>query len=239
MAMFERQFVRSIIKEPGNPPAAAYKFTCSKCGKEESLPLGSKSGGIPLALVKQRMLHKGWEIGNRASSDICPQCLSSHNKKSKEPKKENNVVNFIKAEEPPTMTREDRRLIFAKIDEVYLDENTGYSNDWTDQRVADDLGVPVAWVRNIRAENFGEERSNSAVLKQLEEAKEVLSQAKKLHDQAKADIVKMSTHAQSIMAEFNKVQSQLTRSQKDLNSLNHEIARQETKISDVWKSLGK
>lgn len=239
MAMYERDFVRSAIKEPGAPPLAAYKFTCAKCGKEENLPLGSKSGGIPLALVKQKMLHKGWEIGNRASADICPDCLSAGKKQHKHQKQENNVVNFIKAEEPPTMSREDRRLIFAKIDEVYLDENTGYSDGWTDQKVADDLGVPVAWVKSIRAENFGEERSNSAILKQLEEAKETLAQAKKLHDQTKSDIVKMSAQSQNVMAEFNKVQSQLTKAQKELNSLNHEIARQESKIADVWKSLGK
>lgn len=149
------------------------------------------------------------------------------------------MVNFIKAEEPPTMSREDRRVIFSKIDDVYLDENSGYSDGWTDQRVADDLGVPVAWVRSIRAENFGEERSNSAILKQLEEAKSALDQAKRLHDQMKADILKMSTQAQNAMAEFNKVQGQLTKSQKDLNALNHDISRLGTKISDVWKSLGK
>lgn len=240
MSIAERVFDRTTIKEPGNPPMPAFKFTCAKCGATDTMSLGSKGSGIAGPLVQQRMRTKGWEISSRASGDLCPSCATKGNKKhQKSEKMESNVVNFIKAEEPPTMSREDRRVIFSKIDDVYLDENSGYSDGWTDQRVADDLGVPVAWVRSIRAENFGEERSNSAILKQLEEAKSALDQAKRLHDQMKADILKMSTQAQNAMAEFNKVQGQLTKSQKDLNALNHDISRLGTKISDVWKSLGK
>ena len=204
------------------------------------MPLGGKPSGVPLPLVRQRMAKHGWEIGSRSSGDMCPDCISGkHKKHQKEPVKENNVVNFIKAEEPPTMSREDRRLIFAKIDEVYLDENTGYSEGWTDKRVSDDLGVPLAWVSSIRAENFGEERSNSAIMKQVEEVQKTLADAKRLHEQTKSDIMKMSTQAEAVMAEFNKVINNITKSQKELNSINHEIARQESKIKDIWKSLGK
>jgi len=53
------------------------------------------------------------------------------------------------------LTRDDRRIIFQKIDEVYGDGATGYSAGWSDKRIAADLGVPVIWVSNIRDENFG------------------------------------------------------------------------------------
>ncbi len=57
------------------------------------------------------------------------------------------------------MTRDERRLIWAKLDEVYVDEKAGYSAGWTDARLAEDLGVPRAWVSTIRDENFGPDQS--------------------------------------------------------------------------------
>lgn len=85
------------------------------------------------------------------------------------------VVAQIVAEPPRDLNKEDRRLIFAKIDEVYLDKS--YSKDWTDKKVAIDLGVPVAWVARIREENFGPEGIGDEQIKMMAEAREV---AKKL-----------------------------------------------------------
>jgi hypothetical protein len=80
-------------------------------------------------------------------------------------------------EAPREMSRADRRIIIAKIEEVYLDEQTGYSDGWSDQRVANDLGVPRAWVARLREENFGPEASNAATRKLLAEAREFVSRA--------------------------------------------------------------
>lgn len=241
MSAGERVFVRTTIKEDGKPPLPAFKLTCAKCGATDTLPLGSKSNGYPTPLVQQKMRHRGWEIGNRASADFCPDCVAGkHKKQDKSDKKqENNVVTFVKAEEPPTMSREDRRLIFAKIDEVYLDENTGYSDGWADQRVADDLGVPVGWVRSIRAENFGEERNNAAIAKHLDEVKDVLAKAKKLHLDAKDEIKSMSTQVEKASGILKQITENIGKMQKEINAINHEINRQDSKISEVWKSLGK
>ena len=241
MAAGDREFVRTTIKEDGKPPLPAFKLTCAKCGATDTLPLGSKSNGYPTALVQQKMRHKGWEIGNRASSDLCPDCVDKKHKKHNKPeeKMENNVVTFIKAEPPQPMTREDRRLIFAKIDEVYLDENTGYSEGWTDQRVADDLGVPVAWVKDIRAENFGEERNNAAITKQLDEAKALLDKAKKLHVDSKDELRDMMSKIDKVSGILKQLTDHMGKMQKDVNAMNHEIARQEANINGVWKSLGK
>lgn len=64
-----------------------------------------------------------------------------------------------KAEPPRAMTRDERRLIWAKLEEVYLDERSGFTAGWTDERVAVDLGVPRAWISTIREENFGPDHS--------------------------------------------------------------------------------
>jgi len=56
---------------------------------------------------------------------------------------------------PREITREERRLIIGKLEEVYIDEKRGYSGGWHDERVAKEMGVPRAWVAMLRDENFG------------------------------------------------------------------------------------
>lgn len=69
------------------------------------------------------------------------------------------------------MTRSERRIIYAKIEDVYSKEdNGGYIAHWTDQLVADDLGVHVEWVAEIRDENFGPEKNPVDTAKLLAEA---------------------------------------------------------------------
>lgn len=53
------------------------------------------------------------------------------------------------------MTRDERYLIFKKIDEYYMGETVGYSGDWNDEKIAKDLGVPMAFVSTVREESFG------------------------------------------------------------------------------------
>ena len=78
----------------------------------------------------------------------------------------------VVAEPPREMNKEDRRLIFAKIDEVYLDKS--YSKDWDDKKVAVDLGVPLAWVARIREENFGPEGIGEEQQKTMAEARDLI-----------------------------------------------------------------
>jgi hypothetical protein len=67
------------------------------------------------------------------------------------------VINpSVTVETPPReMGRDDRRIVFAKIDEVYLGEGNGYSQGWNDEAVAKDLAIPRAWVASVREEMFG------------------------------------------------------------------------------------
>jgi chromosome segregation ATPase len=59
------------------------------------------------------------------------------------------------------MDRTDRRLVFSRLNELYVDEKTGYSADWTDAKVAQDLGVPVDWIAEVREADFGPELNAS------------------------------------------------------------------------------
>ena len=112
------------------------------------------------------------------------------------------------ADAPREMTRDDRRIIFAKLNDVYIDEKQGYSGTWTDKSVAAYLGVPWAWVAKIRDENFGAERSN-------EEARELLKQARTFA----ADAAKYAGDAQSIVTQHTKLCADLAAFVKRLDKI--------------------
>ncbi|WP_132314109.1 hypothetical protein [Martelella mediterranea] len=62
------------------------------------------------------------------------------------------------AESPREMQREDRRIVAEKIADVYDDH--AYIAPWTDDLVARDLGVPCAWVAEVRDFMFGPANEN-------------------------------------------------------------------------------
>lgn len=113
-------------------------------------------------------------------------------------------MSAVETNEPATMSRADRRIIFAKLEEVYLDEERGYHAPWTDQSVAKDLGshIPVGWVVQIREENFGSVKDNGeirAMVKRVEdaaaEAKTYLSEVKQVRADAAALVEKVNALA--------------------------------------------
>lgn len=128
------------------------KIKCSICSREESLVMvGTASASAHW--LPSKFEQKGWVVGKTARDDICPACREQS--KLSRP--------AAKAATPPrSMSREDKRLIFGKIDSVYLDEKRGYETGWSDKRVADDLGVPLDWVRTLREDSFGPEGLSSA-----------------------------------------------------------------------------
>lgn len=139
--------------------------TCSKCGTQTYS--GRSSGGsnhLPDEAIAKFFRNKGWTITTSGKKDLCPACSSPVRKPIvKEPKvaADPKVIDIkpkvtgISELPPREMTREDRRIVFAKLEEVYLDERTGYEADWNDEKVAKDLNCPRKWVEIIREENFG------------------------------------------------------------------------------------
>jgi hypothetical protein len=109
----------------------------------------------------------GWKIGKTAKGNLCPGCFAKVKQasaKTKPAKEKEEVMSSEKvvpitpppAVEPPrAMTRDDGRIIFNKIDENYAGESVGYALGWSDERIAKDLGVPRAWVAEIRDKYFG------------------------------------------------------------------------------------
>lgn len=162
------------------------RVTCRKCGMSCSLGLSSPGGLLPPNIITKKLEQKGWAIGANAQWDLCPSCA---NKEKKMP-----VLSVVTpdkmtksaSETPPReMSRDDRRVIFAKLDEVYLDEKRGYDSGWSDHKVASDLGVPRKWVEIIRAENFGAIGTNEEMAEFLSESDKLCADARAALDAAK------------------------------------------------------
>lgn len=102
------------------------------------------------------------------------------------------------------MTREEKRVIFAKLNDVYLDEKSGYSEGWGDGRVAHDLGVALEWVRLIREDSFGPDSSSEEIRGLVEQAREVLKEIRS--HMSRVD----STHSgvDNLLAHLKKLEAQ-------------------------------
>ena len=144
-----------------------FRIKC-RCGASDTF---APQGKPPIA-AEQHFRRNGWTIGATQNKDRCPSCSSRKPRIVSSfadiPQMEPAAmpapeIKLVRAEEPSVPTREERRVIFAKLEDVYEGEATGYSKGWSDHRVATDLGVPRAWVELIRSENFGDAQDNSDV----------------------------------------------------------------------------
>lgn len=120
-----------------------------------------------------------------------------------------------KAPEPREMSREDRRIIFAKLNEVYVNDKVGYGDEWTDKLVAEDLGIPMAWVALVRDENFGPIGGNEIIAARIAEAKAVVAECNRLLEAGS-----------TLKAQMDQVQAQI-------NALNRELAPLQVQASHI------
>ena len=118
-----------------------------------------------------------------------------------------------RAEPPPQMQREDRRIVADKIADVYEDE--GYIAPWTDELVAQDLGVPRAWVAEVRDFMFGPANENPK-----------LAEYRRLHSEWKADYEKF----RSELAAQKSDNKRLHNTALDLQRRAEEIGVQQNRI---------
>lgn len=153
--MAERAF--EFVKRTADDRAAsAYRIACAKCSTEILFHQHGDRRKSSVA-VASHFRNRGWAVGSKARLDRCPDCRPTSISTAGTAMTKTAVATI---KPPKEMTREDRRIIFAQLNEIYIGEDKGYSSGWTDQRVATHLGVPRAWVATIRDENFGPVRDN-------------------------------------------------------------------------------
>ncbi|MET3996048.1 hypothetical protein ABID65_007720 [Bradyrhizobium sp. S3.9.2] len=212
------QFVRGV------------SVTCGHCGAVENVPANNLRNGagddVEVQLLKRKLETRGWKTGSKPAQHRCPKCFSSIKATAARRASENSAA-ATNGETPVSVTpikslkdvaarmlgREDRRIIFEKLNEVYVNDKVGYGAGWTDEKVANDLGVPRAWVKLIRDENFGDEVANEEIRQKLAEASKLLDEVKKTTAQAEAIVT-------------------------DLKRLNHEAEHIGKALDTIRKALG-
>lgn len=231
-----RRWEKEIV--PGNLPHRwlAYVIRCGHPGCQEwdvgGDNIGQRSAHDALPKIFGQ---RGWTVGTKARHDRCP----THSKKHAEGRRalqeevmaQKPAVGFLErnlalkpAAKPEThihvpvppneMTKQDRRVIITKLEEVYVDENVGYADGWDDERVATDLGVPVAWVADVREPNFGPNKSQQVAA--------LLIEGRSIYEQVMAAAISANRHAQDLrvsMESLSKLTLRIEKFDKDLKDL--------------------
>lgn len=173
-------------------PHRGVRVKCGHCPTEETIAINTSKGHggddeVVERMVAQKFERHGWKIGKTPPQHRCPRCFSAIKAAAKRRNEEmpkvvpivnNNTLKTSTAivsqtvevprERPPT--RDERRIIIAKMQEIYVSEAVGYRDDWSDEKVSKDMGVSQAWVAQIRDETFGPHDINEQATKIINEA---------------------------------------------------------------------
>lgn len=241
MKQQQQDFGRTAIV--GSGPKRGIVAKCCNCGAAETL--GGNAIGLPLDVAVKRFEQKGWDMsGGKRERDTCPKCVEERDRAGKPivlgtvhpapqrvvepaalvPQMPTPVV----ADPPEPMARDDRRIIFAKLNDVYVDERVGYSNGWSDQRVAEDLNVPRGWVKGVREENFGPEATSEELRSHIDEARRLLADATDAvakMEKCRSDAVDAMERLRNCWEAVKSLQSGAERIEKQLSRIVAALAR--------------
>jgi hypothetical protein len=111
--------------------------------------------------------------------------------------------------EAPTraMSRDDKRAIFRRLDEVYNVPTGRYVDDWTDHRLATEMNMPRAWIAQVRDEAYGPEGGNDEMEKLLAD---IAATHRKLEG-AVDTCLTAAAEAEKLNAEVKDLQTRMTR----------------------------
>lgn len=160
--MSDRMFPEAVVHGHGGA-SRVLRICCAKCGAHADFHHIKGGKKRPSIVAVNHFRRNGWEVGTITRKDFCATCAAAKREKTMP-----DVV-ALKASPPKQMTREERRIINDKLDEVYGKD--AYKHPWTDAKVAADLGIPRAWVEDVRSQFFGEAGSNPAIDDYLDRTK--------------------------------------------------------------------
>lgn len=247
--MIAKVFDLATVETTDHKRTRGFRIQCGGCGKTEVTRLNTMAYGVDTAereirFGTRKFEQMGWHVGKNKSQHRCLACIEvaksqrvleqaqneakivrtlSMASPSPAPKGANGATHMPVVQDstaPKVMTRDDRRLIFEKLNEVYVDEKTGYVAPWTDKSLATDLGVPQAWVSQIRDENFGPEKSNAEIDKLLAIGTDINNQ-----------IMAAVADASKLLAAHHK----LSDSVKDLHKVAVDIERRITEVRNALR----
>jgi len=211
---------------------------CGKCGKTDEY--FNYQGSVSTEHLPKEFTRKGWFVGNNARQDRCPECIAllrANIRKPEEKPEEKEAPVTVQLSTPPEpvaglpaimikdgirqMDRLDKRAIFAKLDEVYDDKM--YRDDWSDEMVAKDLGVPIDWVEQVRAADFGENVNAKSLLQaSADKTKELHDLSQKIDHQIiliDKKLEQLQSLDGKVSGAFNGIQAQVDRFEELVKSL--------------------
>ena len=207
------------------------------CGREDEI---TDNGNIalPTDVVKRKFRQKGWDVGKNREHDICPVCVENQRLARRKPKEEPvlkppgdngpppQMMVGSGPIEPRKMDTDDRRIIFAAIDERWASKEAGYNAPWTDHAVATYLEMPLAWVVEVRSQFFGEVRDNQEIRDLLERANKAIAEAEK----QVAAALQLQKDTSSMITRVNAMNATLAELRKSVEGLAAIASRIEGKI---------
>ena len=108
------------------------------------------------------------------------------------------------------MTRDDRRLIWQKLNETYHSEDAGYQPGWTDHKVSLALDCPLPWVATVREEYFGT-FAGSELDMEIVRSKNVIAAIKRQTEQIRTDVAKIRRTVENSIAEMTELLGRIDR----------------------------
>lgn len=173
--------------------APTYITSCG-CGEIGQASVKSSRGRTDLTikdkLCAQALEREGWCFRRKPT---CPSCVAKRKAptatvipiKKEPPAMAQPSPKPRPSEQPPrTPTPADRKKINAALEGEYDDEKGRYLGDASDKTIAKALGMPHAWVAEVRVLMFGEGAGNEAVEKGREEVEALKAELVALEKQA-------------------------------------------------------
>lgn len=203
--MAARMFpVDNIVLSDGQR-RSAMRIECCKCGGVDHCN-NSGPKRLPPEAAEQYFRNRGWSLGNGPARDVCPACQQDQRKTKKEKvaapmSTAKTEIATVKAEEPRKMDRDYKIVIINSIQDHH--DGDRYNAGWSDKKLAEDLGVPWAWVKDVRENVLEFSGGHDGALDEfLREAKPVLDEARALL----ADVAKQQATAKSLADRLSRIE---------------------------------
>lgn len=181
------QFKRTVVPH-GGQRVRGYQIECGNCHAIATAAVNTFTNHEKEeAFVVSKFRGMAWKVGNSAQQNRCPGCFAKIRNAAANKSGENKVVILhpdAAVNPPQSMGRDDRRIIFEKLNEVYVSEKVGYGDGWTDKRVSTELGCALAWVKTVRDEMFGPEGANESIRATIAEAQSIFTEIKEVGGRA-------------------------------------------------------
>lgn len=154
-----------------------HEIVCDGCGATDRMSTAASSG-LPVLKIAKTFGNRGWDVDTKnMGHGKCAECQRqekeskklrlvhpkpvplepamaalTQNYESKEPKPL--VIEKPAAEAPKAMGLEEMLIVQDAVDTHY-DPKIGYTGDYNDQKIADELKCPLDWVRTFRTKKYG------------------------------------------------------------------------------------